>query len=129
MQQYINMKSLVVFLVAALLSWKLFSDKPLKSDAVIDYIEVAKEKRIMSVYSNGVLLKTYKIALGFNPNGKKEFEGDGKVEGGRLGGRHQTVSSATLRSDGSMRSTVRNALVRVGVGCASPLRVGCASLL
>ena len=53
MQQYINMKSLVVFLVAALLSWKLFSDKPLKSDAVIDYIEVAKEKRIMSVYSNG----------------------------------------------------------------------------
>ena len=82
MQQYINMKSLVVFLVAALLSWKLFSDKPLKSDAVIDYIEVAKEKRIMSVYSNGVLLKTYKIALGFNPNGKKEFEGDGKTPEG-----------------------------------------------
>ena len=82
MQQYINMKSLVVFLVAVLLSWRVFSDKPLASDAVIDYIEVVKEERTMSVYSDGVLLKTYKIALGFRPTGKKEFEGDGKTPEG-----------------------------------------------
>jgi murein L,D-transpeptidase YafK len=48
----------------------------------INYILVEKEKRQMSVFFNGQLLKTYRIALGFSPKGHKEKEGDGKTPEG-----------------------------------------------
>lgn len=51
-------------------------------DKIIDRIEVYKSKRKMNVYSDEVLLKTYKIALGKNPIGHKEFEGDCKTPEG-----------------------------------------------
>lgn len=56
--------------------------KPLAADVVIDKIEVLKKERKMNVYSNGKLLKTYKIALGPSPEGHKEFQGDGKTPEG-----------------------------------------------
>lgn len=82
MQQYTNMKSFIVFLGVFLFSGLLFFEKPLDKNVVIDYIEVDKSKRSMCVYENGELLKKYKIALGFRPSGKKEFEGDGKTPEG-----------------------------------------------
>lgn len=82
MHQYINMKGLIVFLGLFLLSGVFFFEKPLDKNAVIDYIEVDKSNRSMYVYQDGELLKKYKIALGFNPNGKKEFQGDGKTPEG-----------------------------------------------
>jgi murein L,D-transpeptidase YafK len=48
----------------------------------IDFIEIQKSKRIMQIYNEGKLLKTYKIALGFSPYGHKEKEGDGKTPEG-----------------------------------------------
>ncbi len=36
----------------------------------------------MVVYSNNIILKTYKISLGKNPIGDKEFEGDNKTPEG-----------------------------------------------
>jgi murein L,D-transpeptidase YafK len=57
-------------------------DTKLDSGAVIDKILVEKNKREMHVYRNGVCLKTYKIALGSNPIGHKECEGDGKTPEG-----------------------------------------------
>ncbi|MEM8970326.1 MAG: L,D-transpeptidase family protein [Bacteroidota bacterium] len=54
----------------------------LPEDAVIDHIVVEKSQRRMHVYSGDSLLKSYPIALGFNPVGHKEVEGDGKTPEG-----------------------------------------------
>ncbi len=46
-------------------------------------IIVYKSKRVMDVYSpEGNILKSYKIALGKNPVGDKQFEGDNKTPEG-----------------------------------------------
>ena len=44
----------------------------------VNLIVVEKSKRQLSVYNNNEKLKTYKISLGKNPIGHKQFEGDGK---------------------------------------------------
>ncbi|MBC7552507.1 MAG: L,D-transpeptidase family protein [Taibaiella sp.] len=43
---------------------------------------VYKAKRKLLVFNNGTLLKTYSIALGKNPVGRKEYEGDFKTPEG-----------------------------------------------
>lgn len=48
----------------------------------MDSIIVYKSKRQLLVFSKGELLKTYKISLGKNPIGDKEFEGDKKTPEG-----------------------------------------------
>ena len=48
----------------------------------IDLIVVEKAKRILSIYDNGTLIKSYKISLGKNPVGHKQFEGDSKTPEG-----------------------------------------------
>ena len=52
------------------------SNGTLAVDAHIDSIAVYKSKRRMEVYSHNKLLKTYKIALGRQPKGHKQYEGD-----------------------------------------------------
>lgn len=56
--------------------------KNLSTDIIIDRLVVYKSKRELSTYSNGELVKTYQIALGQNPVGDKEFEGDMKTPEG-----------------------------------------------
>ena len=58
------------------------TNKPLDKSVIIDKIIVEKSKSRMYVYSNGILLKTYKISLGKNTKGAKEFEGDNKTPEG-----------------------------------------------
>lgn len=48
----------------------------------IDTIVVEKQKRVMKVFHDDKLLKTYPIALGFSPAGHKKQEGDGKTPEG-----------------------------------------------
>jgi murein L,D-transpeptidase YafK len=76
------MKSFLVFLSLALFGGIVFFEDPIDKNAVIDYIEVHKSERCMYVYQKGKLLKEYRIALGFTPEGKKEFKGDGKTPEG-----------------------------------------------
>lgn len=45
-------------------------------------ILIEKKERRLSLISNGKVLKTYKIALGGNPNGPKERQGDNKTPEG-----------------------------------------------
>ena len=45
-------------------------------------IQVSKSDRKMYLLHNDEVLKTYKIGLGFNPVGHKQFEGDGKTPEG-----------------------------------------------
>lgn len=48
----------------------------------INKIVVEKSKRVMSLYQDDKLITTYQIALGKNPIGHKEFEGDKKTPEG-----------------------------------------------
>ncbi|MDR2902285.1 MAG: L,D-transpeptidase family protein [Lactobacillales bacterium] len=57
-------------------------ENPLPSGTVIDKIVIYKEKRELTAYHGDRELKTYKVALGFEPKGHKQFEGDGKTPEG-----------------------------------------------
>ena len=48
----------------------------------VTLVQVDKSDRKMYLFHNHDLLKTYDIALGFAPEGHKEFEGDGKTPEG-----------------------------------------------
>lgn len=48
-----------------------------------DLIVVEKSKRVMTLYARRKPLKTYRIALGGNPSGHKEQEGDSRTPEGR----------------------------------------------
>ena len=74
---------LFIFLIlTGLMSYYFYPEYKLSSNIQIDGIVVYKSKREMRVYSNGLLLKTYKISLGRQPVGAKEFEGDRKTPEG-----------------------------------------------
>lgn len=45
---------------------------------------VQKKARLLRVYDDGKLIKTYQVALGFAPRGDKETEGDGKTPEGEF---------------------------------------------
>lgn len=47
-----------------------------------DSIVVFKEQRVMQLFNNGSIIKTYEISLGRNPVGHKEKEGDKKTPEG-----------------------------------------------
>jgi murein L,D-transpeptidase YafK len=71
---------LVLGLVVLLCLFLLLIDfnKPLKGE--VDFLVINKNKReLLAFNKNDKLLKKYKIALGFEPKGKKEFQGDGKT--------------------------------------------------
>jgi len=55
------------------------------ADAVVkaDLIVVEKAKRILTLYAHKKAIKTYRIALGGNPEGHKEQEGDSRTPEGR----------------------------------------------
>jgi murein L,D-transpeptidase YafK len=55
---------------------------PLPSGTTIDRIVVEKSARKLSVLANGKTLKSYRVALGRNPVGAKEQEGDNKTPEG-----------------------------------------------
>jgi murein L,D-transpeptidase YafK len=55
---------------------------PLPNGTTIDRIVVEKSERKLSVFANGKKLKTYYVALGQNPIGAKQEEGDMKTPEG-----------------------------------------------
>ncbi|MBS1774484.1 MAG: L,D-transpeptidase family protein [Bacteroidetes bacterium] len=64
---------LLIF-TAVFLSCK--GETSLSPTAVIDSIVVKKDTRMMYVFEHGKLLKTYRIALGLEPKGRKHIQGD-----------------------------------------------------
>ncbi len=73
---------LVLLLPAGLFIYNAYPEDTLPPDVVVDKIVVAKSERKLLVYANGQLLKKYKIALGKNPIGAKQYEGDNKTPEG-----------------------------------------------
>ncbi len=78
MKQKIILTSILFFLCVIIFT----NDNKTNSLPILDYIVVEKSKRKMKVYSRNILIKEYKISLGFNPIGSKEREGDGKTPEG-----------------------------------------------
>ncbi len=72
------------------------NDKSTKANMII----IWKKKRIMSLFHNRTLIKTYSIRLGFNPIGHKQREGDGKTPEGRYFITHHNPKSAYHKSLG-----------------------------
>lgn len=77
-----TIRLLILSLIIAL-AFYLFPDKQLPENTKIDSLIVYKSKKRMLAISNGKCIKTYKISIGRNPIGKKEYEGDNKTPEGK----------------------------------------------
>jgi len=76
---------LLICLVALCLATYIYAHhlwNPLPAEMRIDRIVVEKSARKMSIFRNGKKLKTYRVALGRNPIGAKQEEGDMKTPEG-----------------------------------------------
>jgi murein L,D-transpeptidase YafK len=71
----------------------LSPEERLSTGQKIDKIVVKKSERRMEVYSGGQLIKSYRISLGRNPKGGKEFEGDKRTPEG-----HYTINDKNPNS-------------------------------
>lgn len=78
----------LVFAVMALAAWHRvppelpnLPQEPLTGK--IDLIEIDKSERLLTVYRDGVALRSYTISLGHAPEGHKGQEGDGRTPEGR----------------------------------------------
>jgi len=72
----------IAFLFAGLTVYYFYPENKLPAGVRIDKLVVHKSKRKMSAYSGGQLIKTYKISLGKEPVGDKQFKGDKKTPEG-----------------------------------------------
>jgi murein L,D-transpeptidase YafK len=72
----------ISILIFGLIVYYFYPEKALPSDTRINKLVVYKSKRQLLAYSNGQLIKTYKISLGKQPVGKKEIQYDNKTPEG-----------------------------------------------
>ena len=72
----------IFILFLGLTIYYFYPEDKLPADTQIDKIVVYKSKRQLLAYSDGKLLKIYKISLGSKAIEKKEFEGDKKTPEG-----------------------------------------------
>ena len=75
---------LVALPAAVLFTWVYAHHvwNPLPAGTTIDRIVLEKSARTLSVLANGKTLKSYRVALGRNPVGAKQQEGDNKTPEG-----------------------------------------------
>ena len=85
----------VVLLVAVLFALATCGSKfRTYNGPVVTKVEVHKADRKMYLLHGGQVLKAYKIHLGGNPVGPKQFEGDGKTPEGAYSISHRNPNSA-----------------------------------
>lgn len=75
--------SSIALVIAVILWWANRQENALPADVQADLVVVDKAKRQLSLYSSGLLLKSYRVSLGRVPVGAKEREGDKKTPEGR----------------------------------------------
>jgi murein L,D-transpeptidase YafK len=77
---------LIALAIAALTTVAVCEDisrlEPAPGDRLADHVVVVKSARTLTLYSRGQVLKTYKVALGGNPIGPKQYQGDHKTPEG-----------------------------------------------
>ena len=72
----------LALLVAAVASFAMFGACPAQADDV-DFVRVFKAERRLELLAKGQIVRSYAIALGGNPLGHKQFEGDQRTPEGR----------------------------------------------
>ena len=77
-----TIKYIILPILLGLIGFYFWPEKPLDTSKKIDKILVIKHERKLLVISDGEELKTYKISLGKEAIGKKEYEGDKKTPEG-----------------------------------------------
>jgi murein L,D-transpeptidase YafK len=75
----------------------LYSDATL-ANARVDRLVVLKSKRELQLWSNGTVLKTYRVSLGGQPVGRKERQGDHRTPEGQYVINGRNVNSRFHRS-------------------------------
>lgn len=75
-------KRIISLTAISILSCLLFSSLASATLNKADRIIVIKSKRIMMLLKDGEIIKTYRIALGKSPNGRKTHAGDQKTPEG-----------------------------------------------
>jgi murein L,D-transpeptidase YafK len=71
-----------VFTALAVIAFAASRAATLPDDARADRVVVDKSRRVLSLYSDDTLLRTYQIALGSNPEGHKQQQGDSRTPEG-----------------------------------------------
>jgi Uncharacterized protein conserved in bacteria len=74
--------TVLVLLCLGLIAYNLSPEQTLGKNTKVDKLVVYKSKRTLLAYNKGKLLKSYRISLGGQPVGAKEFEGDLKTPEG-----------------------------------------------
>lgn len=64
------------------LVYYFYPEKALPPGVKIDRLVVIKSRRVMEAYSNGKVIKTYRVSLGKQPLGDKQYEGDKRTPEG-----------------------------------------------
>jgi murein L,D-transpeptidase YafK len=63
---------------------RVANEAPLRLPLVEPRIVVTKSKRQLSLYSDGKVVRTYRVGLGFSPVGDKTRQGDGRTPEGEF---------------------------------------------
>lgn len=79
MKKYVIIFSTIILLT---LVYSFYPERALPSGCKIEKLVVIKSKRIMEAYCKGDVIKTYKISLGGDPVGDKQYEGDKRTPEG-----------------------------------------------
>ena len=72
----------IFFIFFGMTVYYFYPENKLPTDIQINKLVVYKSNGELLAYSNGQLVKTYKISIGRQPFGKKEFKGDEKTPEG-----------------------------------------------
>jgi murein L,D-transpeptidase YafK len=80
--QFLKIPLSIISLVCFGMIWNFCRYEPQLHLPTIDRIVIEKNQRKMTVYHDGKPVKEYRIALGFQPIGHKEQQGDGKTPEG-----------------------------------------------
>ena len=75
--------SAIIVITAVILGvYYVYPEPELPPDIKVDLLIVYKSRRLMEAYSGTRIVKKYKVSLGRNPFGDKQFEGDKKTPEG-----------------------------------------------
>lgn len=85
-------------IVAGALVWANQHENPLPAEARADLLVLEKSKRQLTLYRDGQPLKTYPVALGRQPVGAKQEEGDRKTPEGNYLIDYRNAGSGYFRS-------------------------------
>ena len=72
-----------LLLFAICLIYYVYPEAELPPNTKIDKLVVVKSERVMYAYAGGQVAKTYKVSLGQNSVGDKQFQGDKRTPEGR----------------------------------------------